>query len=240
MSTAPSPRAFLANLPLFRELAPEQLDRMAVHTRQVRAGRGEILFHRGDEVHGFHVIVYGQVKLAFISAGGDEKVVEILGPGSSFGEAVMFMRRPHVVSAQALADTLLLFVERDAVFAELRHDAGFAARMIAGLSRQLHQLMGDLEAYSMRSGTERVIGFLLDRCADGLPDEGEADVTLPTTKGVIASRLSLTQEHFSRILHELSSSGLIQVRGRTVRLVDVGRLRACGGYASAQRALQAA
>jgi CRP-like cAMP-binding protein len=228
VTTAPSPRAFLANLPLFRELAPEQLDRMATHTRQVRAARGEILFHRGDEVHGFHIIVYGQIKLAFISAGGDEKVVEILGPGASFGEAVMFMRRPHVVSAQALADTLLLYVERDAVFDELRRDPDFAARMIAGLSRRLHQLVGDLEAYSMRSGTERVIGFLLHRCGDGLPADGECDVTLPTTKGVIASRLNLTQEHFSRILHDLSAGGLIEVHGRTVRIVDVGRLRAYG------------
>jgi CRP/FNR family transcriptional regulator, dissimilatory nitrate respiration regulator len=228
MTTAPSPRAFLANLPLFRELAPEQLDRMAAHTRQVRAARGEILFHRGDEVHGFHIIVYGQIKLAFISAAGDEKVVEILGPGASFGEAVMFMRRPHVVSAQALADTLLLYVERDAVFDELRRDPDFAARMIAGLSRRLHQLVGDLEAYSMRSGTERVIGFLLHRCGDGLPADGECDVTLPTTKGVIASRLNLTQEHFSRILHDLSAGGLIEVHGRTVRIVDVGRLRAYG------------
>jgi CRP-like cAMP-binding protein len=201
---------------------------MAAHTRQVRAGRSEILFHRGDEVHGFHVIVYGQVKLAFISAGGDEKVVEILGPGQSFGEAVMFMRRPHVVTAQALADSLLLYVERDVVFDELKRDPDFAARMIAGLSRRLHQLIGDLEAYSMRSGTERVIGFLLHRCGDGLPADGVADVTLPTTKGVIASRLNLTQEHFSRILHDLSASGLIEVHGRTVRIVDVGRLRSYG------------
>src|SRR3989304_4562611 len=105
-----SARAFLANLPLFRELAPEQLDRIAAHPRQVRAERGEILFHRGDAVHGFHVTIYGQIKLAFVSAGGDEKVVEILGPGASFGEAVMFMRRPHVVTAQALADSPPLYV----------------------------------------------------------------------------------------------------------------------------------
>jgi CRP-like cAMP-binding protein len=223
-----APRAFLANLPLFRELPPEQLDRIAGHTRQVRAERGEILFHRGDPVHGFHVVIYGQIKLAFVSAGGDEKVVEILGPGSSFGEAVMFMRRPHVVTAQALADSLLLYVERDAVFDELRRDPDFAARMIAGLARRLHQLIGDLEAYSMRSGTERVIGFLLHRCGDGLPETGETDVTLPTAKGVVASRLNLTQEHFSRILHDLSTAGLIRVHGRTVRILDVGRLRAHG------------
>jgi CRP-like cAMP-binding protein len=228
MTSTPSPRAFLSNLALFRELAPEQLDHIAAHTRQVRAERSEILFHRGDPVHGFHVIIYGQVKLAFVSAGGDEKVVEILGSGQSFGEAVMFMGRPHVVTAQALADTLLLYVEREAVFEEIRRDPDFAARMIAGLARRLHQLIGDLEAYSMRSGTERVIGFLLHRCGDGLPEEGTADVTLPTTKGVVASRLNLTQEHFSRILHDLSTAGLIEVHGRTVRIRDVGRLRAHG------------
>jgi CRP-like cAMP-binding protein len=228
VATTLSPRAFLANLPLFKELSPEQLDRMATHTRQVRAARGEILFHRGDPVSGFHAIVYGQVKLAFVSAGGDEKVVEILGPGQSFGEAVMFMRRPHVVTAQALADTMLLYVEREAVFEEIKRDHDFAARMIAGLSRRLHQLVGDLEAYSMRSGTERVIGFLLHQCGDGLPADGAADVTLPTTKGVVASRLNLTQEHFSRILHDLTTAGLIQVRGRTVRIVDLGRLRQHG------------
>jgi CRP-like cAMP-binding protein len=225
VATTLSPRAFLANLPLFRELAPDQLDRMATHTRQVRAERGEILFHRGDPVSGFHAIVYGQVKLAFVSAGGDEKVVEILGSGQSFGEAVMFMKRPHVVTAQALADTLLLYVEREAVFDEIKRDPDFAARMIAGLSRRLHQLVGDLEAYSMRSGTERVIGYLLSTGAERVPDRGACDITLPTAKGVVASRLNLTQEHFSRILHDLASAGLIKVHGRTVHILDVERLR---------------
>jgi CRP-like cAMP-binding protein len=191
----------------------------------VRAERGEILFHRGDPVSGFHAIVYGQVKLAFVSAGGDEKVVEILGPGQSFGEAVMFMRRPHVVTAQALADSLLLYVDREAVFDEIKHDPDFAARMIAGLSRRLHQLVGDLEAYSMRSGTERVIGYLLSTGAEGVPEQGACSVTLSTTKGVVASRLNLTQEHFSRILHDLTAAGLIKVQGRTVHIVDVERLR---------------
>ena len=50
-------------------------------------------------------------------------------------------------------------------------------------------------------------------------------VTLPTNKGVIASRLNLTQEHFSRILHELSEKGLIVVEGRVIHIPDVDKLR---------------
>ena len=218
-------QSFLANVPLFKELAPDEIDRIAGLTRQVRALRAEILFHRGEEVNGFHVIVFGQVKLAFISARGDEKVVDVLGPGQSFGEAVMFMERPHVVTAEALTDSLLLHVQREAVFDELERDPRFARRMIAGLSRRLHQLMGDLETYSLHSGTQRVIGYLLRDSVDAPGNETSLEVSLPATKGVIASRLSLTQEHFSRILHELAARGLIEVRGRSILVADVAALR---------------
>ncbi|MGB7540868.1 MAG: Crp/Fnr family transcriptional regulator [Burkholderiales bacterium] len=225
MSTPIKIQSFLANVPLFKELAPDEIDRIAALTREVRAPRSEILFHRGEEAKGFHVIVFGQVKLAFISARGDEKVVDILGPGQSFGEAVMFMERPHVVTAQALTDSLLLHVQREAVFDELERDPRFARRMIAGLSRRLHHLIGDLEAYSMHSGTQRVIGYLLHDCSPSAAQDGGIEVTLPTAKGVVASRLNLTQEHFSRILHELAAEGLIEVHGRGVHIHDVDRLR---------------
>jgi CRP/FNR family transcriptional regulator, dissimilatory nitrate respiration regulator len=219
-------QAFLANVPLFGELAPAEIDRIAAHTRQVHAARGEMLFRQGDEASGFHVIVFGQVKLAFISARGDEKIVDVLGPGQSFGEAVMFMERPHVVTAQALTDSLLLHVAGEAVFDELERDPRFARRMIAGLSRRLHDLMGNLEGHLMRSGRQRVIGFLLHESGCTAPGKGALGLTLPMSKSVIASRLNLTLEHFSRILHELAAEGLIEVRGRGVQIPDLERLQA--------------
>ncbi len=78
-----------------------------------------MLFRKGDPCDGFHMVVYGHVKLAFASASGDEKVVELIGPGQSFGEALMFMEKPYVVYAQALADTLLLHVGKSVVFEEI-------------------------------------------------------------------------------------------------------------------------
>jgi len=50
-------------------------------------------------------------------------------------------------------------------------------------------------------------------------------VQLSAGKSVIASRLNMTPEHFSRILHELGNDGVIEIHGRTVRIPDVGRLR---------------
>jgi len=218
-------QAFLANLPLFSEMSATELDRIAAGTLTVHAAKGETVCHTGDPCTGFHVVVYGQVKLGFTSPQGVEKVVEIVRPGQSFGEALMFLDKPYIVYAQTLTDSMLLHVGRQAVLDELARDPGFARRMLSGLSRRLHGLVRDVEAYTLRSGAERVIGYLLAEVADDTrPGEG-AEVNLSPGKSVLASRLNMTPEHFSRILHELASSGLIEVDGRTIRILDLERLR---------------
>jgi CRP/FNR family transcriptional regulator, dissimilatory nitrate respiration regulator len=215
--------AFLANLPLFREMSTQEIERVAQGTVQIKVPRGQMLFQKGDPCNGFHLVVYGQVKLAFTSPQGSEKVVEIIGPGQSFGEALMFMEKPYIVFAQTLADSLLLHVSKKTVFDELERDPKFSKKMIAGLARRLHGLISDVESYSLRSGAQRVIGYLL---RDGVEGAGGKthEVTLPASKGTIASRLNLTPEHFSRILHDLAEAGLIRVEGRTVHVLDIARL----------------
>lgn len=216
-------QAFLCNIPLFRELGAEELDRIAAGTSEIHAARGQVLFRKGDACEGFHVVVYGQVKLALQTPQGGEKVVELVGPGQSFGEAVLFLRKPYVVTATTLADSMLLHIARETVFVEIERDPEFARRMIAGLSRRMHQLVGELESLSLRSGMQRVIGYLLRGEAAG-PDEA-IHVRFPAKKSIIASHLNLTQEHFSRILHELGAARLIEVNGPEVRIPDAERLR---------------
>ncbi len=221
--------AFVASLPLFNEFSAVEVERIAAGTTELHVPRGEILFSKGAACTGFHVVVYGQVKLSFVTPMGSEKVVEILGPGASFGEALMFLDKPYIVMAQALADSFLLHVSKQVVFDELERDPTFARKMLAGLSRRLHRLVADVEAYSLQSGTQRVIGYLL---RDDVPaaDASEShSVTLPASKAVVASRLNLTPEHFSRILHELAGAGLVRVDGREVVIRDVARLRAYPG-----------
>lgn len=221
-------QAFLANLPMFSEMSTAELDRIAAGTLTVHAAKAETIVHTGDPCTGFHVVVYGQVKLGFASPQGVEKVVEIIRPGQTFGEALMFLDKPYIVYAQALADSMLLHVSKQTVLDELSRDPLFARRMLSGLSRRLHGLVRDVEAYTLRSGAERVIGYLLAEVPEPPVEGGRVEVNLTPGKSVIASRLNMTPEHFSRILHELAESGLIEVSGRTVRVLDLERLRGSG------------
>lgn len=216
---------FLSKLALFNEMGPQELDRIALGTTEIHIQRGDTLFQRGDTCNGFHTVIYGQVKLAFTSSQGSEKIVEIIGPGHSFGEAIMFMDKPYIVAAQALADTLLLHIAKSAVLSELERDPLFARKMLAGLSRRLHGLICDVEAYSLRSGTQRVIGYLLQYDAAAETQINGQEIILPFSKAVLASRLNLTPEHFSRILHDLTESQLINVSGKSITILDIEKLR---------------
>ena len=216
---------FLSKLALFNEMGTPELDRIALGTSEVHIQRGETLFQRGDACTGFHTVIYGQIKLAFTSSQGSEKIVEIIGPGHSFGEAVMFMDKPYIVAAQALSDTLLLHISKSAVLPELERDPLFARKMLAGLSRRLHGLICDVEAYSLRSGTQRVIGYLLQYGADAETQIDGQEIILPFSKAVLASRLNLTPEHFSRILHDLTESQLINVSGKNITILSIEKLR---------------
>ena len=221
-------QAFLANLPMFSEMSREELDRVAAATVPIHAPKGQSVFQCGDPCVGFHIVVYGQVKLGFTSPQGIEKVVEIVSPGQSFGEALMFLDKPYIVCAQALSDSMLLHVAKHAVFEELGRDPGFSRRMLSGLARRLHGLVRDVEAYTLRSGQERVIGYLLADVAELTGNGKPVEVHLTPGKSVIASRLNMTPEHFSRILHDLAAGGLIEMNGRSVRIPDLERLRRGG------------
>jgi CRP-like cAMP-binding protein len=212
----------LARLPLFQQLQLEEITNLAQKTRQIHLQRGQTLFHKGDSLDGFYLVGHGQIKLAFPSFQGAEKVLRIVGPGQSFGEAIMFLEKPCPVFAQALTEAMVLHITKRAIFSALEHDMTLACRMLAGLSMRLHSLIQDVEAYSLHSSTQRLIGFLVQQT--GAVSSGEIELELPANKNIIASRLNLTPETLSRVLHTLTEAGLITVKGRWIVIHDIKRL----------------
>jgi len=214
----------LRRIPLFVEFDDAELGDIASGTHRQRFKRGQILFQKGDPALGFHYLLDGQVKLALLAPDGQEKVIELIQPGMTFGEAVMFIERPYPCYAEALSESQLLFVPRAPLLGALRHNPGFALKLLAGLSVRLHGMVREIEALSTRNATQRVIGYLL---ADHDPDKPSV-IDLPASKALIASRLNLTPETFSRVLHDLQQRALIEVDGRTIRLLDRDGLRGHG------------
>ncbi len=207
---------------MFRELNAEQIARIAEHSQLIDFPKGTSVFNRGNAAVGLYILLEGQLKLGVSSPQGSEKIISIVSPGESFGEAILFLDRQFPVYAQAILDSQVLLVPKNLIFSMLDHDAMFARKMLAGLSIRMHQLVQDIEMLSLQSCTQRFIGYLLQISADA-PDA--SNITLPASKTTIASLLNLTPETLSRTLAKLQQLGLIEVNGKDVMITDVKKLR---------------
>jgi CRP/FNR family transcriptional regulator, dissimilatory nitrate respiration regulator len=219
--------ALLRHQPMFQALSDAQLSALLPHTVQVRGRKGDVVFRKGDPCDGMFLVVFGRVKLSMFSSHGIEKVLEIVEPGQSFADAVMFLGYPCPVTAGLLEDSLLLRVAAPAIFAAIESEADFARKLLAGMAMRLHGLVRDVERYSVESASQRVCGYLLRDLAGAEGSEGV--VSLPVNKNLIASRLNLSPETFSRVLQRLSAAGMIRVSGREITVLDVTGLRDFAG-----------
>lgn len=209
---------------MFEGLRAAVLERIAAGVSEVSARGKTVIFKRGDTCRGLYFVISGQVKLALDAPQGGEQVVELVGSGGTLGETALILGVPYVLTATALADSRLLHWAREPVLSEFKRTPEFTRWFLNNASRRLRYLIGALEDCTLRSGTERVIGYLLNRLPPAVAD-GQAMITLPAKKGVIASQLNLTHEHFSRILRALATEALIEVDGRTVHIRNMDRLR---------------
>ena len=221
--------SYLSVLPMFSNLSKPDRENVSQECDLKRFTRGDMIFRAGDQCEEFHIIVTGQVKLYVTSPNGQEKIFEILGPGQSIAEAMMFLNKPHMLNAQTLTDAMLMSISKPTVMSEIARDPYFSMQMLTGISRRLHGLMRDVEGYALQSGMQRLIGYLLRDLDEEAPgNTNTLTVYLPVSKATIASRLSLTPEYFSRVLHELVGARLIKIDKREIHILDVQRLSRYG------------
>lgn len=217
----------LHRLPLFSGIPPGELQPLLPGVREFRVSAHEMLFQKGDSLRGIHVLVSGQVKLFMTTAQGTEKLIMMVKPGQAFGEAVVFLDRPCPVSAEATQDSTFLIVAKDVLLTMMDRNPIFARKMLASISMRLHELMSDMETCTLMNSLQRVVSYLSHQLPDNEPSACE--IRLDTSKQMLASRLNLAPETFSRALHHLSEGGVIEVSGRTIRVLDAHRLKTFQG-----------
>jgi CRP/FNR family transcriptional regulator, dissimilatory nitrate respiration regulator len=231
----------IASAPMFDGLDEAHVDLLAAESRSIFLPAGQVLFRRGTPSTGFYMVREGRMQLSVSNSEGVVKVIEILSPGSAFGHAVMFLREPYPVDATALADTHLIFVPVRAVDRILDEDPSMARIMLASMAKRLQSKVQDITMLSLQSATQRIVAFVLGAVGAGSYDLGgegsattetaraeahAASIELPALKQVLASRLGMTPETFSRAMRTLTAAGLVAVEGSTLRVPDVAALDA--------------
>ena len=208
-------------LPMFEQLAEQDFASLLATATVRTVGRGADLFMQGDQADQFFVVLEGWVKLYRVNRDGAEAVVRMVSRGESFAEAAMFSGARFPVSAQAVTDLRVLSITVRAFSRCVQSDIRTAFAMLGSLSMRLRMLVQQVEQLQVQSAPQRVGSFLLKLCP---PGEGNASFKLPLEKSLVAKRLNIQPETFSRALAKLRPVG-VEVHGSVVSIESIDALR---------------
>ncbi|WP_275096011.1 Crp/Fnr family transcriptional regulator [Sedimenticola hydrogenitrophicus] len=209
---------------LFSQLDEGQLERVRKMSSEIRLQDNEALFEVGDEARRFFLVQEGQIKLSRLSMNGNEKVIEVVTAGYTFAEALMFSDKPsYPVRATSIGKSRLIAVDSRGFLDLLRESTDTCFRVMGDMSMRLRRMIKEIDDLTLQSATGRVAGYLCGKSM--LKGQTRVAFELATPKGVLASRLSVKPETFSRILHNFTDQGLVKVRGGHIEILDVEGLR---------------
>lgn len=212
----------LEKAPIFSGLSRDDLRFFTEHSNQRHFPKGTDLFMMGDKADAFYFIIDGWVKLYRMTREGEEVIINIFAPGETFAEAAVFSPlQRYPVNAQAVENTVVLEIPRQMLVDKIRKNSDLALMMLGSISARQRLLVQQIEQITARNAAQRIGTFLLRLCN---PSQGSsAIVSLPYDKSLIARRLNIQPETFSRALAQLKPHGVTMVK-REIRILDMKAL----------------
>lgn len=193
---------------------------------------GDWVHRAGERVDAIYRVRSGSVKTRLIAANGEEQVTGFYGPGEWLGLDALDSKihRSDAVALDTASVCVLPWVQ---LRAHLSHSPNGLQRIIGAMSERLARKERMHLILARDGAARRLAGFLVDLCERR--DEAGLDgdhITLPMSRGEIASYLALAVETVSRILTRMQRAGTIEVHRSHLRILDRTGLRREAGSSS--------
>ncbi len=185
-----------------------------------------MIFLEGDYYKGFYILLKGTVKIFKVSADGKESVVHIARPLTIFADIPLFEGRDYPVNAEALEESLTLFIPKEGFIDLIKANPEISLKMLAGFAKRLKALVTQVEELSTMEVKNRVAKYLLKEVKKNKTDKlPEPFIKLTVPKSTIASYIGTITETLSRSFKILQDEQVIRVVGKKIFISNMKKLR---------------
>lgn len=216
----------LQNIPLFSELSIEQLRKISSFSKLKSFDKHDRIFNEDEFYLGFYILLKGSVKVFKLSRNGKESVLHIIRPLTAFADIPLFEGGNYPVSAEALEESLTLFIPKEKFLELIYTEPDISLKMLAGFAKRLKSLINQLEDISSKEVPARLAKYLLNEIKTaGMEKTPEPFVKLTIPKLTIAAYIGTITETLSRAFKKLQDEGIIRVNGKKIFVKDLNGLK---------------
>jgi CRP-like cAMP-binding protein len=178
-----------------------------------------VIFWEGNIETNLFFLQYGWLKVMRSAPDGREQVLRFLGPGEIFNELGVFARRPNPATAIALEEAGIWLIPRHALEQILFSHPHTALQIMENMADRFISLVDLTVDLSLRTVEARLAKLLIEQAQDDLiPRQRWLTLT------ELAARLGTVPDVLSRVIRELTRSGLIEMDKQQIRILDRERL----------------
>lgn len=182
--------------------------------------KGEHLYHQGETDSWFYFILRGRIQISAAREDGSEFILEVMGQWAVCGEGAAFDGKPRFTSAVALEPCEVIAFDAGTMTAAFREFPELAVALLHITSLK-QRILGIRAQYLSAPRPESRIAELLRRLADlyGARDGNATVIGLSLTHEQIAAMTGTTRVTVTRVLKRLREQGVIEVKGRQLRIL---------------------
>jgi CRP-like cAMP-binding protein len=206
----------LERVPVFAELAPDDLRRVADVAVPRRFAAQQVIFREGDSSDTCYVVRRGHTRAVRENVDGRSITLAHFGPGDIFGELAMFDDERRSATIETLDAVEAIAIAGSDMRRLMSEQNGIAAKLAIALGRRLREANERLARQSFQTVQSRVAGVLLQLVDQAQAEgAGEHDVLIKITQADIAQLAGSSRESASRFLAVLERAAIVtQGRGR--------------------------
>ena len=213
----------LRSHPLFSELNGKDLQHLIQQSRRILLGHHQLLYRQDMPAHHFFFVISGRLRLYRLDSSGIDRTLDSIAPGDCFAEVMIYADPPrYACYAEALKSSEVLMIPVKAYQGMLESNPKYAQAALRHYAKRAVSRFHDLEIMTVQNARDRLIRYLIDLLPNGADEGGEVELPLP--KCLVASRLAMQPETFSRILADLKANGLVRVNRSRLFISDPQRL----------------
>ncbi|MEV4623972.1 Crp/Fnr family transcriptional regulator [Asanoa sp. NPDC049573] len=217
--------ATLARSPIFKGLPPESLVELTTHTTPFTVPVGSILWQQGDEPLDLVVVQSGLLCEFQPSRSGRRSVLHLKGPPHVVGDIAIFDRRPHLASAEALRESVILAIPAEPVVALAASSMLLTHNVVLQFAAHVRVLAEQRTDLMILDLARRVAKALLRLARPSDPMTVDIGVT------VLANLAGGARQSVSAVLSRLERRGWLVLEPGRILLVDVPALHRYAGLA---------
>ena len=206
---------------VFSFLNDPAVEELCDHKEEQFFRKGEIINHDGEKFSFFKYLKSGLVKLYRRTPSGDEQVITITRPFEFVSNMSIFSEERYQYSVSALEDSVVCMVKLEFIKELFLKNGGFAMGLLTKISRINDKIITQTLDIRQKNLIGRV-AFVLLYFTNEIYKSRVFD--LPVSRKEIADYIGMSTANVIRTLSDFKKEGIIRVFGKTIEVVDVGKL----------------